>query len=284
MESFEIYLLLFAAYLLYKFLSGWYGAIFSLWQPARHRLSRFLLGWLPVVYLPVVVYVLTVAASFDVVDSFLYIIFYTVLGYTWIYAGMLILSACLDISWRDDALNMHNKAALFTVTGGFLGLTALYAATQIGDGPGWWCVVFTGFLGMASLTVLGLVVHTLTRISERITVERDTACGIRFGFYLLACGLLLGRASAGDWTSFYQTIIEFADGWPVLPLTLVFVLIERFYISGAESESEHKPYASSVFWGAGYVLASVAAILYLPLLPQNPLYSLVSEVFLRLAV
>jgi len=32
-------------------------------------------------------------------------------------------------------------------------------------------------------------------------VERDIGCGARIGGYLLGSGIILGRTSAGDWTS-----------------------------------------------------------------------------------
>lgn len=102
------------------------------------------------------------------------------------------------------------------------------------------------------------------------------SCGIRFGSYLLASGLILGRASAGDWTSFYMTIEEFLVGWPVLILTLLALLIERYYINAIRQERIDNRYlAGSVFWGLIYIIIAVFSIMMFPLV-ENPAYGSLS--------
>jgi hypothetical protein len=66
------------------------------------------------------------------------------------------------------------------------------------------------------------------RVSASIAEERDVASGLRFGGFLLAAGLILGRAVAGNWHSELATLQDFLhDGWPAIPLCIPAVLIER---------------------------------------------------------
>lgn len=260
---------MFSAYYTFKFMSKWYRTLFGIWPPERGRAAKPIFGLLPVITLGVLAYTLRGLASFDVVDSGIYIIFYISIGFAWIYLCLMLMALFFDLSWADDALNLNNKAALFSISGGFLGLAIIYSGANIGDGPGWWCVFFAAGLGTSAWFLLGMIVNLFTGLFERITVERDIGCGIRTGFYLLASGIVLGRASAGNWTSFLMTIIEFADGWPVLAITVLAILIERFYIhkSKEKLDENSRGIIGSVSLGIAYVLFAVISVILLPPLP-----------------
>lgn len=206
-------------------------------------------------------------ASFDVVGDPFYIIFYLTLGFAWIHCGVFMMACVFDLSWIDDILSMNNNAALISFIGGFLGLTIIYSAANIGDGPGWWCVIFAGGLGLITWIVLALIINLLTQVFERVTIERDVLCGVRFGGYLLASGIILGRASAGDWTSFSMTVVEFMAGWTVLPLTALMIIVERVYIYKAKNKSEGGVGSLwlSVFWGMLFTIISGLSVMMLPL-------------------
>jgi len=225
----EIIVLIGSGFFLVKFLARWYEPLFTIWPPERNRMSKNILGWLPVVFSIVIFMVLKFLASFDVVDSLIYILFYIVLGYAWMYWGFLLLSRCFDLHWVDDVIYQNNKAALAAVIGEFFALAFIYAGANVGDGPGWWCVLFAGSLGLAAWIILGYIIHYCTGIFERITVDRNMGSSIRFCLYLLCSGAILGYACSGDWTSFSMTVVEFAVGWPVLPLTAAFIIIELFF-------------------------------------------------------
>lgn len=256
-----------------KFLLQWYRTLYSAWPPGRGKAARIVMGLLPVFSFAVILYTLMALASFDVVSDTLYIFFYIVLGYACIGGSMRIITALFDISWVDDVVNLDNKAAMFVVTGAFLGFAAVYAGSNVGDGPGWWCVVFAGGLGLLVWVGLALICNTFAGVFERITVGRDVNCGIRFGCYLLAAGIILARASAGDWTSFYMTVVEFADGWPLIFLTVIMIAVERYF--NAKFDEEHTASglaAGSVFFGAFYVILAAASVMLLPALNENPIY------------
>lgn len=283
MDAMELLILIVSGFFSFMFLLKWYRPLFSAWPPERNKPAKYILGCLPVVSLAIILYTLRGLASFDVVDSFIYILFYILLGYSYLYFGLMLVACLFDLSWIDDALNLNNKAALASITGGFLGLAIIYSGANIGDGPGWWCVIWAGGLGLSAWIVLGLIINIFTGAFERITVERDVCCGIRFGFYLLAGGIILARASAGDWTSFYMTMVEFADGWPVLPLTALMIIVERHYIltSKTEYDMEHNYVFGSMFWGIVYVAVAAVSIKLLPPLPVNPLYKDMLGMFMR---
>lgn len=275
MDLSEIVVLLLSGYLSVKFLFKWYRLLLrSAWPPKDFKLTKYLLSLLPVVSLVIILFTLKVLASFDVIDNSIFILFYILLGYAWLSLGLFMVSYFFDLSWIDDVININNKAALFALVGIFLGLTAIYCGANIGDGPGWWCVIFAGGLGLVSWFVLGFIVNYITDVFERVTIERDVYCGIRLGCYLLASGVILGRASGGDWTSFSMTIVEFIYGWPVIPLTILMIIIEKHYvhISKSEHNTEYYYLISSVICGAVYIIIAVLSIALLSPFRENPLY------------
>jgi len=111
--------------------------------------------------------------------------------------------------------------------GAALGLSACYAGANIGDGPGWWCVVWAGGLGTALWFTALVVVAGRGHLTETVTVERDPAAGLRLGVFLFAAGILCGRGAAGDWTNALKTVIEFKAAWPLLPLVMVALMSEK---------------------------------------------------------
>lgn len=258
----------------------WYGKLTPIRPVRRDKAVKHVLSLLPLISFLVIVFTLRFLASFDVVNDYVYILFYILLGYTWVFLGIRWIFRFFDISWIDDVLNMNNRAALITVSGAFLGLVMIFSGANIGDGPGWWCVVFAGGLGLVSWFLLGRLVNSFTEVFERITVDRDVYCGIRFGGYLLASGIILARACAGDWTSFYHTVIEFLVGWPVLPLTAMAILVERYYIRRAKmSETLNDTYLfGSLYWAFAYIAFAVISVTLFPMI-ENPIYDSVPAVY-----
>ncbi|MCL2671041.1 MAG: hypothetical protein FWF10_03280 [Clostridiales bacterium] len=246
------------------FFVKWYRAIFAAWPKSRGKLGKILLGVLPVLAFLIIRFVLKNLASYDVIFDPSYITFYIFLGFACLAFGCFMMRGCFDLSWRDDVLHLNNRAAAFAFAGGFLGITLIYAAANIGDGPGWWCVIFAGGLGLGAWFLSALILQACTRVFERVTVERDLSCGIRLGCYLIASGILLGRASAGDWTSFQMTVIEFWVGWPVLPLTALAIIGELLCVRAAnERETLGNNIAGSVLWGVIMIAAAICSVVFL---------------------
>ncbi|MDR0915850.1 MAG: hypothetical protein LBN02_01500 [Oscillospiraceae bacterium] len=261
----EIVVLLVSIGLTGIFLSRWYRRLATSWRPRRGILTKCVFGVLPIAALAVILYTLRVLAAIDVIDDFIYILLYLLLGFAWIYIGMSLTSGCLDLSWTDDGINLNNPAAVIAVAAAFLAHTVIYSGANIGDGPGWWCVVFAGGLGLAAWLILGFAVEKTTHAFERVTIGRDVDTGVRLGAYLLASGIILGRASAGDWTSFAMTVVEFAAGWPVLLLTALMIAVERYYVSKSHAafKTDERYLLGSLFWAVVYIGGAVASVLLL---------------------
>jgi hypothetical protein len=171
--------------------------------------------------------VLTTLAADDVVTSWEYIFMYAVLGLAWIRVAEWFFGLA-GLSLRDDALERRNSAAAIAAAGALPGVTLCYAGANIGDGPGWWVVVFSAALATAGFFACWLLLGRFTVVNDAVAIDRDPAAGIRLGAWLLACGLVLGRAVAGDWESAAQTIHDAAIALPPLAvLTVIAVPVER---------------------------------------------------------
>lgn len=254
----------------------WYSRLSKAWPPERGRAGRIALRVLPPVAFGMIVYTLFALASFDVAGDFFYVLLYICFGFAWIYAGIVLIAWAFDLSWIDDVLNMANSAAAAALVCAFLAVTLIYCGANVGDGPGWWTILVAGGMGMACWLLLGMALSRLTGAFERITIGRDMACGIRTGAYLLGSGIILARASAGDWTSFGMTVVEFLDGWPVLILAAAAILVEFAFSRKRpiDFEKEANDLPASIALGVIYVAGAVAAVLLiLPPLRENPVYN-----------
>jgi hypothetical protein len=250
----------------------WYYALATVALPAREAAPRRWLAVAPLVCLAALLAALKTAASFDVRDSATYLFFYVAMGAAW-------LGVCrygirvAGILWRDDAVERRNPAAAVATVGALVGISACYAGANIGDGPGWWCVVFAATLATAAWLALLSLVQLICNLAESITVERDLAAGIRVAGYLAASGVLCGRGAAGDWVSAEQTVREFSDAWPVVILALLAIIVERTTAARNPRERCEPPsLTAAAAWAIGYMALAVAALAILEPLAQNPAY------------
>ena len=254
----------------------WYSALFRSRIAPIHSGIRLTLTLLPPAALMIIVWILRNLASFDVVEDGFYLLLYIALGLAWSFVGCIIMFAVFDLSRTDDLIAVSNPAATVPFACGFLAMTLIYAGANIGDGPGCWCVLLAGGLGVLTWFALGYAFHLLTGASERTTVDRNTATGIRTGAFLLGSGLIIARASAGDWTSFLDTIVEFMVGWPVLIFAVVAILIEQIFRRPSVNEfgelRKQRNLLPSVLIGIIYLAAAVVIVYLLPPMVENPMY------------
>ncbi len=199
-------------------------------------------------------YVLRRYASHDVRDSTTYTTFYMVMGAAWIGAAIRIWQM-LGISMRDDLLESENSAAAFAIFGALTALTFCFAGGNVGDGPGWWVVVFAALLSTGALFVSWCVLDRIAGVGEAITVDRDAASALRVAGYLIGSGAILGRAVAGNWVSAGATVADFAVlGWPALVVLVVAVILEKVLGPNARA-----PQRSALIFGLPVFLAVLAA-------------------------
>jgi uncharacterized membrane protein YjfL (UPF0719 family) len=207
------------------------------------------------------IFILTTSASYDVVDAPIYQFMYVVVGLAWLRVCAATF-AFFGVSPRDDAVERGNTAAAFAVGGALIGVAFCYAGGNIGDGPGWWVVVFAAALATATLFIAWMALSALTTIADAVTIDRDTAAGVRLGAFLAASGLVLGRGVAGDWFSVTETVVDFLSALPpVVVITTVAVIVERLVRPTAD-----RPRPDVIQFGLlpsiGYLAMAIAAVYF----------------------
>jgi hypothetical protein len=193
----------------------WIGGLLEV--PSSRKTLAFVLAIIfPLLSSAVVLFVLLKWSAHDVRDDWAYILFYMIIWFGWT-GVMNRVIALLGVSLRDDVLERGNSAAALALGGATVGISLAYAGGNIGDGPGWWVVIFSAALASGALMLLWSIGSVASGIGDAITVDRDVASGWRVLGFFIAGGSVLGRAVAGDWNSAYQTVTEFiVQGWPVL--------------------------------------------------------------------
>jgi hypothetical protein len=165
-------------------------------------------------------------ASADVRTDPFYIVYYVVLGLTAsipVMLGLRILGL-----HRTDIVERGNRAASTLEFAALIAGAFAYAGSNIGDGPGYYVVVVGTALAFASLFAVALVHTAVNRTMYRVLVDRERGTAFRFGCLLVACGLVLGRAVAGDWNGFVPMLVDFRNlAWPVIVLLVVDLFLAR---------------------------------------------------------
>ncbi len=162
-------------------IAGWraWVAGLILLQPLSRKPATQFLGWLsPLAACAALYFVLAKWSSHDVRDNPVYIFFYMAMGFGWMGLWNWILPYA-GLSFRDDALERDNDSAGLAITGALLGATFGFSGANIGDGPGWWVVVFCAMLSTGVMLIFWMVGSQITRIQEYITIDRDLASGWR---------------------------------------------------------------------------------------------------------
>jgi hypothetical protein len=227
MSGDEIVVLMVSAFVALVCWSVWYIAPMMVRTIGRRSPGRWLLQITPFIAGAVLWAVLRSASSFDVRDDPRYLTFYLVLGAAWVGLWMRWL-AVNGLSTRDDVVERANGSAAIAIAGAMLGITLSYAGGNVGDGPGWWVVVFAAGLSTVAFFTAWMLLELVSGVSETVTVDRDPAAGVRLAGFLVGTGLILGRSVAGDWVSAEATVRDFVVmAWPALVLVIAAAIVER---------------------------------------------------------
>ncbi len=238
----------------------WIEGLLTLKPEFRRSSTRLLATVTPLLSAAVVFFVLRQWAAHDVRSSGVYTGFYLAMWFGWT-GAMNFLLGIVGLSCRDDVLERGNPAAGLAVSGAMIGLTVAFAGGNIGDGPGWWVVIFSA--GMASATMLGLWIagNFLSRVADAITIDRDVAAGWRTWGFFVGTGLIVGRAVAGDWHSGGQTVVDFiAKGWWALVLWAIAVGLDVLMRPTPEKPAPNR-ILCGLLPGLLYLAASVVVVL-----------------------
>lgn len=258
-ETFTLVISLIAAVITW---SLWFYTLKKTARAGFVAARRWPLLVMPAACLLGLVAVLRFLASHDVRDDEAYLAMYTIMGAGWVGSCML-LTPWLGLSMRDDAVERGNPAAVAALCGAIAGFTLCFAGANIGDGPGWWVVVFCAGLSTASLLALWMIVEAAAHVGDSITIDRSVADGLRFMGFLAGCGLILGRAVAGNWRGAEATIADWAAVcWPVLVVAAIEIGIGRLRRSNVVALTSTPPLVGAMS-GLLYVAAAVVYVIFL---------------------
>jgi hypothetical protein len=238
---------------------GWW--LYKLLAPTHHFVQHWrwraaLLGSLSL-SIAGIWFVLTSWASFDVVDDPFYIVGYLSLGVVWISVSAKVLHGFADIRFQQDVRDRNNLAAAVTIGGLLLGSAIAYAGGNIGDGPGFYVVVFSALLSTATVYGAAWVLALVSDGEERVSIDHDLGAAIRFAGLAIAAGIVAGRAAAGDWVDTESTLRDFvAVAWPVVALVAASVIMER----RAPPAYAERSIAGSALFAATLVAAGAAYV------------------------
>jgi hypothetical protein len=213
------------------FIKMWYSPLKRAKPKGRNSGARFTLGLMPIFALSAMTAILTTVADPTVAESPFWVFYYILVGFAWLQCAFHFVFRCFDLSWIDDVVNKNRaEPALLPVIGCFFGLTLIYSGANIGEGPGWWCVIYAVAAGTIMWFFYGHILHKTTDVFSTITISRDLPCAIRMGAYLLASGAILAYASAGDSVSPAIDIINiFACSLAAIPLMILAIIVEKHY-------------------------------------------------------
>jgi hypothetical protein len=196
------------------FISVGWGMIVRVSSLNGSRLRRLPLVLTPAVGIALLVYVLRTWADRQVREHLIYQVLFVVLSVAWtgVVASAMRL---LGIRIRLDAIERCNAASVAAAAGALLGQLLCYTGANIGGGETIWSTILPALLGTATWFALWSAMELVANISHAIAVERDLASGWRLAGVLIAMGLILGRAMAGDYHSPEETLHDFVKaGWP----------------------------------------------------------------------
>lgn len=207
---------------------AWYYQLAAVRSPVRQQGLRWPLSLAPLACALLLYIVLQLWSAEDVRDDPDYVLFYMVIGAGWVGLFRVVLPGRFGLNPRDDALERGNSATSWATAGALIGGTCCFAGGNVGNGPGWWVVLFSGALATGSLLFLWWILHLAVDLPEKIAVERDQSAGIRAAGFLIGAGIILGRAAAGDWVSAADTLTDFGKmAWPALMLALAAMVVEK---------------------------------------------------------
>ena len=209
---------------------GWW--LYKLFAPTHHVYRQ--LRWRLAILIGLaasavaIFFVLRQWASFDVVDAPYYIVGYMALGIVWITLASVLLARFTDIRLQQDVRERNNFAAAVALGGMLLGNAIAYAGGNIGDGPGWWVVIFSALLSTFTVYAAVCVIALTSDGEERITIDHDVGAAVRLGAVAVGVGIIAGRAAAGDWVSVPATVRDFvAVAWPAVLFVAAAIVHER---------------------------------------------------------
>lgn len=220
MSAGEVFLLVLLTPISLIYWGAWFGAALETKLIVRPGPRIIALGVCWISCFGIVLAVLLTAADPEVRETPIYIILF--LEVTAVALAAVTAAAWLiGISTIDDAVRRPNFAAVWVTIGLWTGTAVACAGANVGRGDTIGTTNGPLTLGVATIVILWTVLVAFAGTSS-ITQHRDSATGIRQGGLLVAWGLIMARATAGDWESVADTLKDYVlQGAPALLLLFV---------------------------------------------------------------
>lgn len=230
----------------------WFHAAFSTSQLVRPFPRQFTLAFCFTAALTIVAAVLRTGADPAVRGNIVYIVLFLLVSAVAL-GAMTAAGSLIGLSGLDDAIRRPNSAAAWAIAGVWIGTGLTTAGANIGRGDTIGTTNGPLVLGVATQIVLWAAWGSIIGMSS-IAQDRDVHSGIRFAGLFVAWGLVLGRATAGDWESVTSTLQDFAlQGSPVIAL-LVLAIAFEFQLRPSIRQRQHSAIAGlgpAAFYLAG---------------------------------
>jgi hypothetical protein len=222
----------------------WYGLLVTTKpSPIRGRVAATKsLAVVPFLTFCLLFLVLALWSAGDVRNDGRYFTMYLLLGIAWCGVASFV-PTWMGISFRNDVLNLANHSATSLWCGWTVGSMLSFSGANVGNGPGWWVVVFSGILSTGSLTLVYLLLEKLGNTHDAVTIDRDVATGLRMAGLFIGCGAVFGVSVAGDWKSADETVRDFlARAWPSIVIVVAAIF---FHVSMKPTPENPRPAAVS---------------------------------------
>jgi hypothetical protein len=191
-----------------------------------------------------------------------YMLMFLLGGGVWLAAAWAAVSL-VGVSPRDDALERKNVAAAVFVSCMLAGVMAAYAGANVGGGPTIWTTLVPAIAGTAILVACLVVLCVAAPVSDAIAIDRDVAAAVRNGGALVAMGIIIGRAAAGDWISWWNTFGDLLGlSWPAGVVFVVGMGLNRTMLPTPAVPVPSR-WRCGVVPAAAFVIAAVAYVLLL---------------------
>ncbi|HYD02428.1 MAG TPA: hypothetical protein VEB22_14470 [Phycisphaerales bacterium] len=169
---------------------------------------RALLSTAPLLAATVILAVLLTASAHDVRGDIRYLWMYTAVG-------MAVVRICLSLpspatlDAARTAVEGRNSPAAWSVLAATAGYSLAFAGANVGDGPGWYVVVFSAALSCGTLYLFHSALEVAAHLPSRVASDRSACAAWRLAALLVAAGAVCGRAACGNWVSASATTADF---------------------------------------------------------------------------
>ncbi|MGQ4810494.1 hypothetical protein NKDENANG_03965 [Candidatus Entotheonellaceae bacterium PAL068K] len=107
-------------------------------------------------------------------------------------------------------LEAHNVSAAIVVAGVYMATSLTYSGALDGEGGGWGILLLFFVLGQLALFAMSFIFRWLTGYDDvQEIASGNLAAGLALAGLLIAMGIIVGQAAAGDYTDLRDSLVSF---------------------------------------------------------------------------